>query len=255
MEKNIMDKTPIFIAEIKTQSPFGFKSTYPFVSLMNYAIQYGDWISVHTNALWGGDFDAISFVRRNTNKPILAKGFHATDADIGKALECGADYVLVVDRLPSYGYLSHCLLEIHDRKLRDTIFEFPSSKHMKFVSNSRNLSTGLPKKWFELPDYINKDLWICQASGIRSQNDVYPNVDAFIVGEYLVEYCKNIKPKNNYYVHINSGNSAFVKDEAYFIEQGGLTEPWGKHWKLIRAEDIEDARSICKSKYTREDFI
>ena len=188
-----MSDKPIFIAEIKTQSPFGFKSPFPFVSLMNYAIQYGDWVSVHTNALWGGDFDAISFVRRNTDKPILAKGFHFLDDDIQRALDHGADYVLVVDRIPHYGYLNKCLIEIHDLRIRDWIFKCPSLYRYRFVVNSRNLTSGLPKKLFELPAYIDNKFWVCQASGIRSPEQVYPGVSAFIVGEHLVEFCNEYR--------------------------------------------------------------
>lgn len=95
-------KKPLFIAEVKTQSPFGFKSPYSFINLLEYAIACGDWISIHTNALWGGDFEAISFASRMTDKPILAKGLHSTDDDIQRAFDHGAHYVLTVDRLPRF---------------------------------------------------------------------------------------------------------------------------------------------------------
>lgn len=49
----------------------------------------------------------------------------------------------------------------------------------------------------------------------------------------------------NYYVHINSGNSVFVKEESFFIHQGGLTQLWGKAWRKINAESIEEARKIA----------
>lgn len=187
-----MENKPIFIAEIKTQSPFGFRSEHPFVSLMQYAITYGDWVSVHTNALWGGDYDAISFVRRNTNKPILAKGIHATDDDIQRALDHGADYVLVVDRIPKVN-ITKCLLELHRfddvEKCNHMYFNDPS---LKFVCNSRDLRSGLPKKMWELDRYTDMRLWTCQASGIKTQGHVQPNVNAFIVGEHLVNFCKGL---------------------------------------------------------------
>jgi hypothetical protein len=44
-----------------------------------------------------------------------------------------------------------------------------------------------------------------------------------------------------YYVTFN-GASWFVKEAGFFKQQGGLTEPWGQRWKLIRADSIEDAR-------------
>jgi len=188
---------PIFIAEIKTQSPFGFVSKTPFVSLMECAIRYGDWISVHTNALWGGDYDAISFVRRNTNKPILAKGIHASDDDVKRAIDHGADYVLVVDRLPQKN-LTKCLLEFSNlnkvKELSDRYMDtvFSSDPILKFICNSRDLRSGLPKKMWELDEYLKIGGWVCQASGIKSKSQVDNRVDAFIVGEHLIEFCKTL---------------------------------------------------------------
>jgi len=48
----------------------------------------------------------------------------------------------------------------------------------------------------------------------------------------------------DYYVHRNDGNAVFVKDGDFFIEQGGLTNSWGKAWKKVRADSIEHARLI-----------
>lgn len=219
-------KNPIFIAEIKTQSPFGYRSKDTFVDLMEIAIMHGDWISVHTNALWGGDFDAISFVRRNTNKPILAKGIHSTDDDVLRAIDHGADYVLVVDRLsvpyankvrkqviheihdpyfvfPNPGPCTHSLPKIdalmhryHDiGRIMDShsvpIKYFPNKNPIKYLVNSRNLRTGLSKPNYEkeLKAYLNSGVWVCQGSGIKSHADVHPDVDAYIVGEHLVPFC------------------------------------------------------------------
>lgn len=186
---------PKFIAEIKTQSPFGYKSEDSFVVLMDYAIKYGDWISVHTNALWGGDYDAISFVRKNTNKPILAKGIHGTDDDISRALDHGATYVLVVDRYPDPEKIhpSNLLYEISNfellkHNLRSTYY----LNNCKFVCNSRNLSTGLPYMKWVLPEYFEKGLWTCQASNIKTPNDVDKQASAFIVGTHLIDFCKHL---------------------------------------------------------------
>lgn len=190
---------PIFIAEIKTQSPFAYKSEHPFVSLMQYAIQYGDWISVHTNALWGGDFDAISFVRKNTDKPILAKGIHGTNDDVNRAFDHGADYVLVVDRYPSSTVntltaerKSRILHEMDFQHVKGNIDFNPYWSGVKYVCNARNLSTGLPKPKSELEDFLKLGVWTCQASGIRNSAQVNAQVNAFIVGEHLVEFCKQL---------------------------------------------------------------
>lgn len=46
---------------------------------------------------------------------------------------------------------------------------------------------------------------------------------------------------NKYYIHWN-GAAWFVKEEQFFIDQGGKNSKWGKHWHLIEANSIEDAR-------------
>jgi indole-3-glycerol phosphate synthase len=197
----MQNKKQIFIAEIKTRSPFGYQSNNSFSELMDCAIKYGDWVSVHTNALWGGDFDSISFVRRNTNKPILAKGIHGTNDDIKRAIDHGADYVLVVDRYPtsageqdalSTTYEKHILYEMDFQKVKQNVEFNPHWKSVNYVCNSRDLRTGQPKMKDELQDFLNLGVWTCQASGIISWRDVNPNANAFIVGENLMFYCEHL---------------------------------------------------------------
>lgn len=38
------------------------------------------------------------------------------------------------------------------------------------------------------------------------------------------------------------GPNSMVKEAEFFCEQGGLIAEWGKAWKPVRAESIEDAR-------------
>lgn len=45
-----------------------------------------------------------------------------------------------------------------------------------------------------------------------------------------------------HYVHCNAGNALFVKEAGFFTSQGGLTQPWGKHWRPVVARSIDDAR-------------
>jgi indole-3-glycerol phosphate synthase len=193
-----MKNGQIFIAEIKTQSPYGYKSERDFNVLAYEAITFGDWISVHDNALWGGDFETIAFVRKQTRKPILAKGLHSTDDDIQRALDHGANYVLVVDRLPRQEFWKKCLFEwssvVNWRLMAENIYE--GTKH-KYVHNIRDLTTGIGHKYNALPEYVeykkkHPESWICQASGIRTLNDVDPNVNAFIVGTHMSDICVSI---------------------------------------------------------------
>jgi len=36
--------------------------------------------------------------------------------------------------------------------------------------------------------------------------------------------------------------TVYVKEGDFFREQGGLTQPWGKHWTGIHATSLNDAR-------------
>ena len=153
-----MNKKPIFIAEIKTQSPFVYKSDFPFHSSMEKAVRFGDWISVHTNPLWGGSFEAIEYVRKFTNKPILAKGIHSKDDDIKKALDYGADKVLVVDRFPANLFRANpdkLLIEISNFDDFEK-YSYDLVQYGQIVYNGRNLLNGLPKKLNEYPKYREK---------------------------------------------------------------------------------------------------
>jgi len=152
------------IAEVKTSSPFGFKSDKSWDELFQIAEKYGDIISVHTDPRWGGSFDLIKKAKSLTKKPILAKGIHETDDLLMKAFDSGADYALVVGRIPHIPeeYLKKCLIEPNSLEELKSI---PAD--MKAVWNSRDLTTGgFKAETFEQAREIFKG-WLCQASNIR----------------------------------------------------------------------------------------
>ena len=195
-----MNNNPIFIAEIKTKSMFNFESKYSRNTLIDTALEYGSWISVHTDPRFGGSFDDIYQIRQLTKKPILAKGFHSHKDDIQKCFDLGADYVLCVDSKPDYLKFnaSKILLEISDldilnRIKNGTLFW----NDMKFVYNGRDLRTGVGKKSIaDYKEYREKCKWLCGASLIKEPDDVqrfYPGCGAFIVGSNLVEFCRKYK--------------------------------------------------------------
>ena len=194
-----MEKKPIFIAEIKTKSMYGFESKYHRNTLIDTALHYGDWISCHTDPRFGGSFDDIYMLRKETDKPILAKGFHCHDDDIKKAFDLGADYVLVVQRLPN-------LMKFNNKKLLlelgDIIYErFDLMDVLRFVYNGRDLKTGLAKNIGDYHNFRKQCKWLCGASFIKEPRDVnifYPNCDAFIVGQNLVEFCELLKEGKKY---------------------------------------------------------
>lgn len=175
------------IAEVKTKSPFGFKSDKSWEELFKIANRVGDMISIHTDARWGGSFNLIKRTKKLTSKPILAKGIHSDDEDIGKALRNGADYVLVVGRIPKIMH-EKCLIEPLNLK---ELSQMPEGSRV--VWNSRELSTGkLKKETFEQARKI-WDGWLCQASNIKSIKDIKKGADAVLVGSHLKEFSESWK--------------------------------------------------------------
>lgn len=173
------------IAEVKTKSPFGFQSKKSWDELFELAERVGDMISIHTDPRWGGSFELIRKARAKTKKPILAKGIHATDDEVQQAIELGADFVLVVGRLPKV-HLEKCLIEpltlAELKALPKTV--------KKVVWNSRDLKTGgLKTETFAQARAIWK-WWLCQASNIKTIQDIQTGADAVLVGENLETFVK-----------------------------------------------------------------
>lgn len=182
-----MMKKPTIIAEVKTKSPFGFASDKSWDELFMIANEVGDIISIHTDERWGGDFDLIKKAKCLTHKPILAKGIHASDEEIEKAILNGADYVLVVGRMT----------EVHKDKCLFEPLNLEELKHipdnLKVVWNSRDLSNGKNKtETFEQAREIFKG-WLCQASNIKTVNDVKAGADAILVGTNLISFTKSLR--------------------------------------------------------------
>jgi indole-3-glycerol phosphate synthase len=175
------------IAEVKTHSPFGWKSNRSWDYLFKLADRIGDIISIHTDPRWNGSFDLVKKAKEMTDKPILAKGIHASDNDIQKAINSGADYVLVVGRIPKI-HLDKCLIE-------PLTFEELGSidPSLKAVWNSRDLSDGSNK--LETFDDARNNFsgWLCQASNISRFEDIHPKADAVLIGTHLESIADQIK--------------------------------------------------------------
>ncbi|MCB9359221.1 hypothetical protein H6503_04780 [Candidatus Woesearchaeota archaeon] len=181
----LSNKLPTIIAEVKTQSPFGYVSKRSWDELFDIAEKVGDILSIHTDPRWGGSFDLIKKARSRTSKPILAKGIHSSDEDIKKAIDHGADYVLVVGRIPQSD-IDRCLIEPHSLK---ELEKLPPGT--KAVWNSRDLSTGgMKEETFSQARKMWKG-WLCQASNIRSIEDIKEGADAILVGENLENFSKD----------------------------------------------------------------
>ena len=186
-----MSKKPLIIAEVKTESPFGFVSDKNWDELFVIANEIGDMISIHTDSRWGGSFELLKKARELTKKPILAKGMHEKDEDIEKALEYGADLVLIVGRIPP----------IHQEKLVIEPLNLDElsriSSHLKALWNSRDLSNGgFKKETFEEARLIFSG-WLCQASNIKTIADIKEGADAVLVGTHLSEFAESLKKQED----------------------------------------------------------
>ena len=177
------------IAEVKTTSPFGFRSDKTWDELFQIANIYGDIISIHTDPRWGGSFELIKKAKSLTNKPILAKGIHETDELLMKAIESGADYTLVVGRIPNIPkeLLKKCLIEPNSLEELKAI-----QAGLKVAWNSRDLSTGgLKSETFVQAREVFTG-WLCQASNIKTALDVNKEADAVLVGSHLEPFIASL---------------------------------------------------------------
>ncbi len=167
------------IAEVKTFSPFGWESDKSWDELFELANEIGDVISTHTDPRWHGSFELLEKARKLTSKPILAKGIHASDEDIERAIQSGANYVLVVGRVPKI-HLDKCFIE------PNTLEELANLPiDVKAVWNSRDLETGgLKQHTFDEARKVFSG-WLCQASNISNPGDVNNKADAILVGTHL----------------------------------------------------------------------
>jgi len=181
MYKNIQ-----IIAEVKTASPFGWSSDMSWDELFSIANTIGDILSIHTDERWHGSFDLIKKAKSLTNKPILAKGIHASDADILQALEAGADMVLVVGRVPAI-HPEKCLIEPY------TLSELSDlDPRLKAVWNSRDLVDGSMKDIDFASAREEFSGWLCQASNIKSIADVDNKADAVLVGTNIESFADSL---------------------------------------------------------------
>lgn len=182
-----MYKNIEIIAEVKTESPFGYKSDRTWEELFEIASDIGDIISIHTDPRWGGSFELLSKARDLTQKPILAKGIHKTEDEIKRALDAGADWVLVVGRIPKV-HTEKCLIEPLNLAELQTI-----PPNLRAVWNARDLSNGKEKsKTFVEARKVFKG-WLCQASHILTTEDIQGGANAILVGTHLAEFAKSLK--------------------------------------------------------------
>jgi indole-3-glycerol phosphate synthase len=180
--------SPILIAEVKTQSPFGYRSQRTQDELFDLAFSAGDWISIHTDPRWGGSFEWLKEACSRTQKPVLAKGIHEHDSEIVEALACGASSVLVVGRIPEKPLIPRCLIEVTSLEQLAVFVKDPRLIDAKIVWNQRDLQTGEPQGVSEEQVLNLWGRWLCLASMLRNKKDVWGGANAVLVGEHLEEF-------------------------------------------------------------------
>jgi len=184
---------PLFVAEVKTMSPFGFRAPESWEERFALAHQHGDLISVHTDARWGGSLDLVRKAKASTWKRILAKGLHTTDEEVQAAFDAGADYATVVGR-----WHDDDRVWVEPRSIPQLVdFVVLHKPHLDrvIIWNQRDLNTGeqrLHENIAQARSYWNGDL--CQASFIRRPEEVSPQASLFIVGEHLPEFVTHHTP-------------------------------------------------------------
>jgi hypothetical protein len=173
-----MDK--LFIAEIKTESPYGYKSDKGWEELFDIAEEIGDVVAVHTNYLWGGSFDLLRYVCKHSSKPVLAKGIHVHEFDYRRCFTLGADLVLSVG-LPVFA--PEIIFEpLEIGQLRDI------PKGQKVMWNSRDLLTGGPKDitFHEVRRRFGG--YLIQASYLEYPHQIDEDANGYIVGQHLENF-------------------------------------------------------------------
>ena len=102
-----------------------------------------------------------------------------------EAILAGADYVLVVGRIPEV-HSDACFIEPISLEQLKQIPE-----RAKVIWNSRNLDTGgMKTESFDEARAIWKG-WLCQASNIRSVADIRKGANAVLVGTHLKEFVES----------------------------------------------------------------
>jgi len=181
----------LLIAEVKTRSPFGWEAPGTWQRRFDLAKQYGGWVSVHTDERWGGSFDLLAHARGETDLPLLAKGLHGSDELVRQAFDRGADYALVVGRVPTADdiELERCLIE---PVAIGQFEEFAARGVQRMVHNARDVFSGQPQHFSFEEARALWDGWLCQASLIQTVEDVRPDAQAVLVGTHLPEFIQSM---------------------------------------------------------------
>ena len=200
----LLDGPVNIIAELKRKSPSaGFMGEIDRERIKVYS-KYARGISVLTdNTYFGGSFELLEEIGKETNLPILCKDFFIDEAQIDVAYSKGADLILLIARILSkerfkalYAHAKalglSCLVEIHEAW---ELGRLPGIVPEIVGVNARNLATlqiNLDAALMVLSQ-INSPMRIAE-SGIRSRQDIerFKAANGFLIGETLMK-SKNVE--------------------------------------------------------------
>lgn len=193
----------LVIAEVKLWSPWGERLTEnSWREQLELANEVGDIVSILTNPIWKGSRELLARACRLSKNPVLAKDFHGTDEELNSTFDVGANFALVVGRVPGPSIdLGRCFIEPLD------LAELATMPPESFaVWNSRDLSSlkdlpGIPQflldRWKQSTNNSSRkretfkearEVWagkLCQASNLKTVADIEEGADAILVGSNL----------------------------------------------------------------------
>ena len=205
--KNIQEKRPHLIAELKRKSP-SLGELNPSITVKQAWELYSSYasaISILTEPVFfGGSLNDLKEADHISNLPLLRKDFIIDPAQVKEARYYGADsYLLIVAALSKNQlteliqagaeYNMPALVEIHNEAELDMVLEntFPKNSLEILGINNRNLHdltidlSHTSKIIKKIPDYIKESLVIISESGFHTRNDIDllpPEVDAVLMG-------------------------------------------------------------------------
>jgi indole-3-glycerol phosphate synthase len=210
-----IERKNFIIGEIKKSSPSAGEiiNSYEPVEIAKIYERAGvKAISILTEKnYFKGDIDHLSFIKQNTNIPVLRKDFIIDEYQLYESKVYQADVVLLIvsilsdDKLNKFLEIANdlnldCIIEIHDENeiKRALKLNYPilgiNNRNLKNLKTDINNSAGLFRN-------ISKDYTVIAESGIKSSADIKMYNDLgifnFLIGESILK-------SNNY--------STFIKE-------------------------------------------
>lgn len=158
-------------------------------------------ISVLTDSeFFGGSFDLLARVKRETNLPVLCKDFIVSTEQILLAKKAGADAILLIVKILSQDELIHLFNETNRQGL-DAVVEVNDENDLEKLKviepqivliNNRNLETMAIdlQTTARLANRLSPQVAVISASGIKTEADVrllQSSANNFLIGTSLLQ--------------------------------------------------------------------